>query len=273
MREETGLVVSVGIGPGRLIAKIASALSKPDGLLEVAPAGAESFLRPQPVSRVWGIGPAAREHLARAGILTIGDLADSPLAIVEQALGSSAGTTQSLARGIDHRPVEADGRRHSYGEENTFPRDQTDGPTVRNAIRSHAEAVARHLRANDRLASTIVLKIKLSNRIGPGRYPLLSRRETLSRPTDDGLEMAEVALRLWAVVSPSRTIRLVGVSAQNLVEATHDVQLDLFGGRKGALNRALDAIVDRHGKSALHRGHTHEVQRAAPTRSIKDRPR
>ena len=275
IREATGLAVSVGIGPSRMVAKIASDLSKPDGLLEVLPAEVESFLRPLPVRRLWGVGPVAGERLSRLGITTIGDLADRSVDELERDFGDHARALHDLARGIDPRPVDPALERKSYGEENTFADDVSDGESLRGTIVSHAEAVARRLRADGRRGRTIVLKVKLARRIAPGRYPLLTRSRTLPEPTDDGKVVSDTALVLWNELARGTVIRLVGVSVTNLEEAG-DGQLDLFRrqgtARRAALNQALDAIAARFGEEAVTRG-AGRVERAAPTLSIKDRPR
>jgi DNA polymerase-4 len=163
--------------------------------------------------------------------------------------------------------------RKSYGEENTFARDQRDGDEVRRTIVAHAEAVAARLRADARRARTVVLKLKLGERIGPGKYPLLTRSRTLPEPTQDGRVLAAAALGLWREVGAGLRIRLIGVSATNLEEArTGQLSLSFLqtGARSDSLNLALDRIAARFGRDALRRGGL-VVERAAPTLSIKDR--
>src|SRR4029077_7219546 len=135
VRDATGLAVSVGIGPGKMVAKIASDLSKPDGLLEVPPDGVAAFLHPLPAGRLWGVGPVTEAALARAGIATIGDLAARPPAQAAAAVGRMAAEhLVRLARGQDARIVQPDLAAKSYGEEGTFGRDAADERVVRAAI-------------------------------------------------------------------------------------------------------------------------------------------
>ena len=272
VRDATELNVSVGIGPTLMIAKIAGALGKPDGLLEVKPGDVEAFLRPLPVRWLWGVGPTAGERLHGMGIKTIGDLADASAERLQAAVGSLGSSLQMLARGIDPRRVDPDRDRKSYGEENTFASDVSDPERLRGVIHAHADAVARRLRADGRLGRTVVLKLKLAQRIGPGKYPLFTRSLTLPSPTDDGKTIAEAALALWDGVASGKVIRLVGVSVSNLAEPGMPGQLDLFESprinRRKALNRALDEIAARYGEEALRRGHA-KVERAAPTLAIK----
>jgi DNA polymerase IV len=273
VRTQCGLAVSVGIAPVKMVSKIASALSKPDGLLEILPAQVEEFLAPLAVSHLWGVGPVTLAALNSAGIDTIGDLARADLARLREACGRQAAALAALAQGHDPRSVNPGLARKSYGEENTFGRDQRDGDELRGTIVAHAEAVAARLRADQRRACTIVLKLKLANRIGPGKYPLLSRSRTLAEPTSDGRAIAAAALGLWQEVGAGLCVRLVGVSATNLEEARAEqlsLSLEGAGGNQAALNRALDRIAARFGREALRRGGI-AVERAAPTLAIKDR--
>ena len=275
VREQCGLAVSVGIAPTKMVAKIASTLSKPDGLLEVPPAGVEEFLAPLAVSHLWGVGPVTLAALTRAGILTIGNLARANPELLRGACGRQAVALTALAQGHDPRSVDAGRGRKSYGEENTFGRDQRDGDEVRRTIVAHAEAVAARLRADERRAATVVLKLKLAQRIGPGKYPLLTRSRTLAQPTHDGQTIAAAALALWEEIAANLRIRLIGVSATNLEEArAEQLSLSLGDGSRNhdALNRALDRIAARFGREALRRGGM-AVEHAAPTLAIKDRRR
>ncbi len=255
VREVTGLAVSVGIGPTKTIAKIATNLCKPDGLLWVRAEAAASFLRPLSVSQLWGVGPKTQELLARHGLETIGAIADADPAALERKLGNGAIGLWRMACGLDERDVEPDRQRKSYGEEETFELDLSDGPVVRRSIAEHAEAVAQRLRADERRGRTVTLKLKLHRRIGPGKYPVRTRRTTLAAPTDDGKTIADTALALWDEVKHGIKVRLIGVSVSGIEVAPP--QLDLFDGaprRQRALNQAIDALSARFGRTAVQRG-------------------
>ena len=265
VRAQTGLTVSVGIGPSRMVAKIASGQSKPDGLLEVQPEQVDSFLRPLPVKELWGVGPAMQHTLARLGWQTLGALADADPKVLEARLGAHGLALWALAHGHDSAHVDPDRRRKSYGEEETFARDLRDGPLVRRTIAAQAEAVAARLRASRCRGRTVTLKVKLAQRRAPGKYPVLTRRLTLSAPIDDGAAIAAAALQLWDAMQHGRVIRLIGVTVSG-IEDQPPTQLALFSvndARRRALNTALDSLTARFGAAVVSRG---DVPLKPPTR-------
>jgi DNA polymerase-4 len=268
VRAETELACSVGIAPVKLVAKIASDLAKPDGLLEVPAEGVREFLAPLPVGRIWGVGPVAQARLEAAGLRTLGALAAADAAPLETLLGAWGLALARLARGEDLREVEPWREPVSYSEENTFTEDVAEREVLERTLAVHADAVARRLRRDALRARSIVLKLKLGRRrsAGPRGYPILTRRETLASATDDGAVIAEVARRLLARAAPSEPVRLLGVGATSLVPAV-DPQLSLFGPpdtlvRRDRLNRALDSLRERFGPGAVVRGTARDVDRA-----------
>jgi len=276
VRAETGLAVSVGIAPVKMVAKIASSAAKPDGLLAVAPEEMRSFLDPLPVSRLWGVGPVASARLRAAGLESVGDLARAEPARLEGLLGSWGREVARLARGEDLREVEPYREAVSYSEENTFGRDVCDREELEATLLTHAESVARRLRRDGVLARTVVLKLKLARRRAPGPrgHPLLTRRSTLAEPTDDGGVLAAVARDLLGRAALEEPVRLLGVGATGLVPAAGaEAQLPLFeaseSGRRRRLNRALDAIADRFGPEAVRRAAQRAAHRAGLTQQVK----
>jgi DNA polymerase-4 len=258
VRDETGLAVSVGIAPVKMVAKIASDVAKPDGLLEVSAGQIAGFLEPLPVGRIWGIGPVARQRLDRQGVSTIGDLLRLPEPALRGALGRFGPALAALARGEDAREVEPDREAKSYGEENTFGHDVRDAATLRSAIRAHAEAIARRLRREGVRGRRITLKLKLARRLGQGRFPQLTRSLMLPVPTDDGGVIAEAGRRLMLRSGLSEPVRLLGMSV-SMIEDGAQEQLALLPSdaedpRRRQLNQALDQIQDRFGRDALRRG-------------------
>jgi DNA polymerase-4 len=266
VRRETGLAVSVGIAPVKMVAKIASDLAKPDGLRLVEPHEVRAFLDPLPAARLWGIGPVAEARLARAGLATIGDLARAPAARLERLLGAWGLEVAGLARGEDVREVDPWRDPVSLSEENTFERDVSARGVLEAALLAHAEVVARRLRRSGFRARTVVLKLKLGRRVraGPRGFRLLTRRTTLAEATDDGAEIARSARELLRREAPREPVRLLGVGVTNLEPASRR-QLDLFdagAARRARLNRALDDLAERFGSRAVVRGAAATPERA-----------
>jgi DNA polymerase-4 len=273
VREETQLRVSVGIAPVKMVAKIASDLAKPDGLLEVAPGDVADFLSPLPVRRIWGVGPVAEARLRAAGFESIGDLVRAEPRALAAQLGAWGLALARLGRGRDLSEVEPYRDAVSYSEENTFAEDVSSQQVLIAALITHAESVAQRLRRDRLRARTVVLKLKLARRIAPGPrgYPLLTRRTTLPEASDDGAELARAATVLLARAALREPVRLLGVGATGLVGADTG-QLALFptpAGRRERLNRALDAIADRFGSGAIARGDSSPAARAGLSLSRK----
>jgi len=258
VRAETGLAVSVGLAPVKLVAKIASDLAKPDGMLVVRPGESRAFLAPLPVGRIWGVGPVTRTRLERAGVFTIGDLAERSDADLRALLGDFGPRAAALARGEDAREVEPYREAKSYSEESTFETDIASLATLERAIRAHAEAVARRLRHDGLRARGVALKLKLARPLGGGKFPILSRSSTLALPSDDGAELAAAGCALLARAALEEPVRLLGLAAERL-EPIGAEQLSLLDTtaegreRRARLNSALDAIRARFGASALER--------------------
>ncbi len=274
VRAETGLPISVGIGPVKLVAKLASAAAKPDGLLEVPPAAVRAFLDPLPVRRLWGVGAVAERRLVQAGFHSLGDLARAQDRALRSHLGEWGVEVARLARGGDLREIEPYRDAVSYSEENTFATDVSDRNVLEATLLTHAESVARRLRRDGAKASTIVLKWKDARRVAPGPrgYPLHTRRVTLPEPVDDGGVISSEARGLLLRSGLSQPVRLIGVGCTNLV-VEGPLQLPLFGAperaKRSKLNRALDEIANRFGSAALGRASQGPAERAALSMQIK----
>jgi DNA polymerase-4 len=161
VRDNFQITCSAGIAPSKSVAKIASKLAKPDGLLEVPPDQVEAFLRPLPVGSLWGVGPKAQAALRRLGIATIGDLADTPDALAIRALGSSAGAhLLALARGQDDEPLAVARAEKSIGTETTFDHDLPPGEEVRRAVIRLADKAAWRLREAGLACRTVSVKVR-----------------------------------------------------------------------------------------------------------------
>ena len=273
--EETRLAVSVGIGPVKMVAKIASATAKPNGLLEVKPEDVGSFLAPLPVRAIWGVGPVAAERLRVAGFETLGQLATCEAELLRRAMGDWGVEIGRLARGEDIREVESYREAKSYSEENTFASDVSDRALLEATILTHAESVGRRLRRDGLKARVVVLKWRPAERQAPGPrgYPARSRRLTLVEATDDGDTLAREARKLLTRASLDQPVRLIGVGAEGL-ESAAPPQLSLFGDppekkRRNRLNRAMDEIADRFGSRAVVRASQGSAERAGLSLQIK----
>jgi DNA polymerase-4 len=272
VRNETGLTVSVGIAPVKMVAKIASDIAKPDGLRLVRLEEVRAFLEPLPVARIWGVGPVAQERLRRLGITTVGDLARTADSVLHRELGRFGEHIAYLARGEDVRDVEPHRPSRSIGEENTFGEDVTNTQVLERALRSHAEAVARRLRRAGLSAGGVRIKVKLARRLGGGRFPLVTRSRKLPHPTDDGATLGRVSRELLRLVHLREPVRLVGVTAERLSGTTTE-QLTFLPPEPGearhrALNRALDEVHERFGPRSLLRG-VPEIERAGLSLGVK----
>jgi DNA polymerase IV len=243
---ETGLTASAGLAANKFIAKVASDLRKPDGLVVVEEGGEAEFLAPLPITRLWGVGKATAKDLAALGIATIGQLQRLPRATLVARLGDHGAGLHDLAFGRDARAVEPWTAPKSMGAETTFERDTSDRARLDTTLRSQAERVARELRAEHLSAARVTLKLRFAD------FRTLTRSHT-SDPTQDGLELYRRVAILLAREKLAQPVRLIGVSASALT-AEQIGQLGLLEDnavRRERLARALDRITGRFGADAI----------------------
>jgi DNA polymerase-4 len=248
VRDETGLTASVGVATSKLVAKVASDMQKPDGLVVVAPGSEAAFLAPLPVRRLWGVGPKLEETLAKLGVTTIGALAALEPARLARRLGTHGHDLQRLARGEDDREVSAEaGGAKSLGQEHTYDADTDDPTRLKATLLQLADGVAERLRAHGLSARTVTLKYRDAD------FQTTTHARTLERATDSSDELFRVASRLFAEVHGRKKVRLVGIYASHFGEATS--QLGLFEPPKTAspVDRVRDQIARRFGDEAITR--------------------
>ncbi|MBO0701476.1 MAG: DNA polymerase IV, partial [Candidatus Dormibacteraeota bacterium] len=227
---ELGLTASVGAGTSKLVAKIASDLDKPDGLVVVRPGDEQTVLDPLPVRALWGVGPQTAALLQRHGMTTVGEVAVRSREELVRLFGVSRGRAlYELARGLDHRPVVAERAVKSVSVEDTFAEDLTERPRLEAELGALVERLSRRLRAGARAGRTITLKVRRAD------FTLLARSDTLLVPTDDQAVILEVATRLLRAVEVGGGIRLLGVGISGLADA---VQGELFEARPGERSTA-----------------------------------
>jgi DNA polymerase IV len=243
--KETRLTASVGVAASKLVAKVASDMRKPDGLVVVAPGTEAAFLAPLPIRRLWGVGPKMEEELARLGVHTIGALAALEPDRLARKLGTHGHDLMRLARGEDDRPVVADpGEAKSLGQEHTFDQDVSDLGTLRATLLDLADAVARRLRSHDLRGRTVTLKYRDET------FRTLTRAETLVKPTDAGEVLFRTAWRLFEGVHGERRVRLLGIYTSGFGAGA---QMDLFAPPASAADKVRDAVDRRFGEGTLTR--------------------
>ncbi|WPL17488.1 DNA polymerase IV [Thiorhodovibrio winogradskyi] len=258
IRQAVGLTASVGIGPNRLIAKLASDYHKPDGLTVVLEEQVADFLAPMPFNVLRGMGVKTAPRLARLGVKTVGDLRELSLETLRQHCGARAGTQfYYQARGIADDRLYPDRERLSISKERTFPEDVTDPKQLAETLHWAAREVAWTARQTGRLGRVVTLKVCF--------YPFEThtRSRSLRVPTADEQDLYQVAWSLLASEATwtGRPVRLIGLGLSGWSQPTTGQQLDLFEtaetGRNPAdngLTETLDAIRHRFGAEAIQRG-------------------
>ena len=252
-RERLGLPLTVGIACTKHLAKIASAVAKPDGLLLVSPGDELAFLHPLPVERIWGIGPATAARLHRIGIVTAGDLARLPEADLETVLGRAAARhLHALANNRDPRPVRRRPRRRSIGSQHAFGLRRASPAEIETDLVAIVDRVTRRLRAARRVGRTVVLRLRF------GDYTRATRSHTLRHPTAQTRVVLDAARSLLATAQPlieRRGLTLIGITIANL---ENDLPLQLClpydTDNTELLDAALDEIRTRFGPTAITRG-------------------
>lgn len=258
VRGEQGLTASVGVAATRLVAKIASDLRKPDGLVVVPPGEETAFLAPLPIARLWGVGERTRSVLAEYGVTTIGDLAALPDDLLQRRFGSQGSVLGARARGIDPTPVAGHDPAKSVSHEHTFDVDTRDGALIEATLLALADGVAGRLRAGGVKAGTIAVKVRDSD------FVTHTRQRTLTPPTDQTERIWETALALARPEVRGIAVRLLGVAATHLTDRE---QLALFGAeddRRRRATSATDAIRERFGPRSITRARLLATRVAEP---------
>ncbi|MBK8166677.1 MAG: DNA polymerase IV [bacterium] len=255
VREQTGLIASVGAAANKFLAKLASDHGKPDGLVVIEPAQGPAFIAPLPIERLWGVGRVSSQQLRAVGIERIGDLLTRDGEALVAAFGPHVVHLRELAAGIDERPVVPSREAKSVGNELTFAEDIADAEQLREVCDGLADKVARRLREDDLRARTVVLK---------ARYPdftTVTRSLSFAEATAGGVELRDAARELLErrLGRGRRPLRLLGVTAAHLEPGQPGGQGLLFDEptreRDRRVDQVLDSVAGRFG-TLLQRGAT-----------------
>jgi DNA polymerase IV len=257
IHEETGLTASVGVASNRLVAKIASDLRKPDGLVVVPRGDEAAFLAALPIERLWGVGPSTRRALADYGVRTIGDLAALPDDLLRRRFGRHGPELAARARGIGETEVGGHEPAKSVSQEHTFDVDTADWEMVERTLLALSEGVAGRLRADGLRCATVTVKIRDSD------FVTLTRQRTLADPTDATEVIWQTAVALTRREVHGMRVRLLGVGASGLSDRQ---QLVLFAAddRERKATEAIDSIRQRFGPRAIRRARLLDSDVGAP---------
>ena len=249
---ETGIPVSVGVGPNKIISKMAAGIKKPLGITKVDFSQVSQVFWPLPVRELFGVGRRMERHLWTLNIHTIGDLANYPAEILKKRFGLIGLVLKNSANGIDYSPVNPaslEGSK-SAGHQITLPQDIAGHENIRVIIHELAETVSRRVRISDYTGKTVGLTLKDTD------FRTLYRTRSMPIFSDQAEDLYEAAADLLHLHWPPwKPVRLVGLTLARLIKKK-DVQLDLFGEveKKLAITKALDTIKDRHGEKAIFKG-------------------
>ena len=266
IHQDQRLTASAGVAANKFVAKVASDLQKPDGLVVVAPGREEEFLAPLPIRRLWGVGAKTEVMLEGMGVKLIGEIAALERAVLARRFGKGGEHLWQLAHGIDDRPVLPEEGYKSIGHETTFERDTPDHQLLRDTLLELTEKMTRRLRANGARGRTITVKLRESD------FSTVTRRETLPTASDTTEKIFPVSWKLLqSLFRPGKLVRLIGVYASNLASDEEEGQLELFAlapGKERSLAKALDSITLRYGDDAITRAalvSTREKKKVSPS--------
>jgi len=254
INKNLNLTASVGIAPCKVVAKIASDLCKPDGLLEIAPGKERDFLTSLPVSKLPGVGAKTEQALKEMGITTIGELASCPLEEIRKTFGMPGIIMHSYANGIDNRAVEMPGESKSINRQITFAHDTSDRNFLESNLRGLCNEISAKLRSHDKQATCVTLKLRYAD------FTTITRQATLTEASNATQAISSIALRLLnkTLLEKQKTIRLIGVKVSNLTGK--EKQLSLFRStepdteKQKRLDNAIAQIRRKYSATSIKRG-------------------
>jgi len=251
IHKELKLTASVGIGGCKVVAKIASDLCKPDGLLEIAPGEEQAFLNPLPIAKLPGVGKKTEQALKEMGVTTIGALASLPLDMVKRSLGTPGIAIHSYARGMDDRRVEATGEAKSISQQTTFARDTFDPHFLETKLHRLCQEVCQELRSQNKRARSIAIRLRYAD------FETITRQVTLENASNANHVIFATAVQLLnkALAQQEKPIRLIGIRISSLVGK--EKQLPMFDSgieKPERLDKAIDEIRKKYGSTAIRTG-------------------
>jgi len=253
IKEQLGLIASVGIASNKFLAKLASDLDKPDGFVHISDENTQATLDPLPVSRIWGIGKVTGKTLTSRGINTIGQLRETPVESLRRTLGNQTQHVLNLAQGLDDRPVESDREAKSISSEQTFAQDMEDSEFLLSILLHQVEEVAHRLRAGSLQAKAMTLKLRYGN------FKTITRSSTFDHPTNLTHTLWQEAMEVfqkWHAKS-ARALRLLGFGVSGLSDqdsGQKQLFVDPEEQRQKELDKAFDAVRNKYGSRALKHG-------------------
>jgi DNA polymerase-4 len=234
-----------------VVAKIASALCKPDGLLQIAPGEEQAFLNPLPIAKLPGVGEKTEQSLKEMEITTIGELASLPLDTLTRRFGATGAVIHSYAKGIDDRAVEAPGEAKSISQQLTFARDTLDRDFLEANLHNLCQEVCQELRSQNKSAKCVAIRLRYAD------FKTITRQVTLKEASDVTQVVFATAQQLLSktLAKQEKSIRLIGIRISSL--AGEEKQLPMFDSRVakfGHLDQAVDKIRKKYGPTAIKTG-------------------
>jgi len=252
-KQELDLIASVGIAGYKVVAKIASDLGKPDGLVEVCQGQEKDFLSPLPIAHLPGIGKKTEQTLRAMGVTTIGQLAALPPELLKSRFGTTGLMIHRYANGIDNRKIEPSGEAKSISRETTFAQDTSDHHLLEATLRYLCEQVGAHLRKHNKQARSITLKLRYAD------FETITRSLSLKKAvtTDEVIFNKAVQLLNRALSQRRNPVRLLGVGVSNLVGSNKQLYLfDTASRQSEQLDKAIDRIRRKYGFTSIQTGRT-----------------
>jgi len=251
INKELKITASVGIATCKVVAKIASDLCKPDGLLEIAPGNEQAFLNPLPIAKLPGVGRKTEQSLKEMGVSTIEELANLPLDTMNRQFGATGAVIHSYARALDDREVEAPGEAKSISQELTFTHDTLDRVFLEANLHNLCEEVCQDLRSQSKRTKCVVIKLRYAN------FETITRQVTLQEASDVTHVVFATAQQLLskALAQREKPVRLIGIRISRLV--SEGKQLPMFDAgteKPEQLDKAIDKIRSKYGSTAIKTG-------------------